>query len=295
MGLSPSLSPSSKIPTFLPDITLPEGRTIDHILFSPAGLDLLEASVSSHPLASTLQHRLCLAAFNFSGPPSEINRSPLRKWITSRRVDFDKNSVEEIEDLQRTLTATLPQHLVSLAADHTSRSNIDLSNDLADLQQHCIDTILCSLPNDQRRKKSRLASRCKGRSSFKDGYSPELIILKDFLFILNTIRHVPVARRSPRHSPQRACHLQRWNGKTTIRAVGAATKPPRSTASATASTCSTATKKARGSSPTCGARCASSGQPHVPRICRCVAASSTKHSQRMRRWPQAFRSCRWSP
>jgi hypothetical protein len=43
------------------------------------------------------------------------------------------------------------------------------------------------LPPDEARKKLRLASRCKGRSSFKDGFSPELIILKDYLLVIQTL------------------------------------------------------------------------------------------------------------
>jgi hypothetical protein len=190
MQMCPSLLNGGIAPfSFNPDPMSPAGQTIDHIMYySPSGLTVKEAFISNHPAAQPLQHKLCVSAFQFPTPPQQHNRKKLVRWITSRRIDYEKGSLEEEEALHYALRDTLPSSLKALINSRLEEmDSTTIINALADLQQHSINTIVALLPPDEARKKLRLASRCKGRSSFKDGFSPELIILKDYLLVIQTL------------------------------------------------------------------------------------------------------------
>jgi hypothetical protein len=157
---------------------------------------VLSASISPLPIAQSLQHKLCVTTFKFLPRPISLTSTPLKRWITTRRVEYTKKSEEEEEQLQLSLLNNLPPSLLKItAATVDLHDSTFLINALADLQQHTVDTVTGFLPANQSRKKLQLASRCKGRSSFKDGYSPELIILKDYLLLLYAIARSPKHRR----------------------------------------------------------------------------------------------------
>jgi hypothetical protein len=112
--------------------------------------------------------------------------------------------------VQDLLIETFPTELRNLNPDSVGDiDSISLINMLADLQQHGVSTVLNLLPPDQARRKQRLARRCTGRSSFKDGFSPELIILKDYIHILHSLIHtLPHLRHS---EARRMIRVLLWN------------------------------------------------------------------------------------